>query len=271
MNDLYADLHAHSRASDGWSNPADVVALQAAHGVGLVSLTDHDTFAATAVAANKAAQLGIAYVAGVEITAAPPRRMNHLLAHGVRTDDPGLGALLDRNRTIWRREALAVRDHLRDRGFRVPDDQRYDDTDAMVMPHTLARDLIRTGVARHAEIWAEIDTALARLPTAAYAAMPEPPEIAEAVHGAGGLLVWAHPGQCMDAERMRSAARYFDALEVFTPRHSRAVAAELQQFCADIGKPYTTGWDFHGYPRYRLPPVPLDPAYVELLADRITW
>ncbi|HEU5160814.1 MAG TPA: PHP domain-containing protein [Streptosporangiaceae bacterium] len=268
---MYADLHAHSLMSDGWYGPAEVVDMQAAHGVGLVALTDHDTFAGVARARDRAVERGLAFVVGVEITVGAPGHMHHLLAHGPRPDDPALADLLAGNRRVRRAEALAVQAHLRRAGMALPDDPVYDDPDAVVMPHTLARAAIRARLARHDAVWAEIKIALARLPAKVYAAMPDPVTVAEAVHGAGGLLVWAHPALSRDAAAMRGRLPLFDAVEVLTPRHDAAQTAALQALCLRTGKPATTGRDFHGYPRYERPPVPLDPAYLRMLGDRIIW
>lgn len=125
--------------------------------------------------------------------------------YAVRTDDPGLCRLLERNRRTWRHDALAVLDQLQDRGFPLPARVQYEDPRSSLMPDSLARDLLRTRVAPHAQIWAETDAALARRPEASY------------------------------------------------------------------GKPYTTGQDFHGCPRYRRLPVPIGPAYIDLPADRVSW
>jgi predicted metal-dependent phosphoesterase TrpH len=48
------DLHLHSTASDGKLEPAELVAHVAACGVKLMALTDHDTVAGVAAAADAA-------------------------------------------------------------------------------------------------------------------------------------------------------------------------------------------------------------------------
>ena len=63
------DLHTHTTASDGRLTPDALVARAAAAGVTVLSVTDHDTTAACAVAARAAAAAGIEFVTGIEITA----------------------------------------------------------------------------------------------------------------------------------------------------------------------------------------------------------
>lgn len=62
------DLHLHSTASDGTLTPADLVACAQRHGVSLMALTDHDTTAGIGEASRAAAQRGITFVPGIEIS-----------------------------------------------------------------------------------------------------------------------------------------------------------------------------------------------------------
>lgn len=267
---LRADLHSHSTVSDGWYEPAELVDIQAAHGTQLVALTDHDTLAGVAHARRRAHELGLGHVVGVEITAAPARGMNHMLAHGVRVDDPPLLALLERNRLMWRAEVHAVLAHLERQGLpRLPELLDLAET-ALVMPNTVARHTVVTGLAGHDDIWDEIRRGLPPTSDPMYARMPGPQEVAEVVHGAGGLVVWAHPGQSEDPEPMRAAVAAFDGIEVYTPRHDDATVAELLRLCAAHDLPATSGNDFHGYldRDYRPIAVALERRYVDRLAER---
>ena len=270
---MIADLHSHSTCSDGWHEPVDLVDIQVSHGVELVALTDHDTLAGVAAARDRALRHGVGHVVAVEVTAGPRAAMNHLLAHGIRADDVGLSTLLAGNLQIWRAETLIVLDRLRQAGLAVPDDPCFDDPGTLCMPNTLARKVVRAGLAEHDDVWAEIRRARAHVPDSVFDGLPGPAEVADAVHGAGGLVVWAHPGQSESREVMMAARQHFDAIEVHTPRHSEAEIAELTALCASEGIATTTGRDFHGHidRHYKRPPVDLDPAYLAALGDRVTW
>src|SRR3954454_21867994 len=91
------DLHTHSTASDGTFAPADVVRLAHAAGLAGLALTDHDTVAGIPEAAAEARALGLAFLPGIEISAAPPvdRGTLHILGYGV---DPASPALADLTR-----------------------------------------------------------------------------------------------------------------------------------------------------------------------------
>lgn len=65
---LNVDLHCHSNVSDGVLAPAAVAARAKENGVDVWALTDHDEIDGIAQAREAAGDLGLQYVAGVEIS-----------------------------------------------------------------------------------------------------------------------------------------------------------------------------------------------------------
>ena len=63
------DLHAHSTESDGTESPRELVLQAHAAGIGTVAITDHDTTAGWADAAEAAREVGMGLVPGVEFSA----------------------------------------------------------------------------------------------------------------------------------------------------------------------------------------------------------
>jgi predicted metal-dependent phosphoesterase TrpH len=105
------DLHLHSTASDGVLEPAALVAHVAAHGVSLMALTDHDTVAGVDAAAAAAESVGVAFVAGVEISASWRGRCIHVLGLAIDPRARELGSALrsQQARREARAEAIAAR------------------------------------------------------------------------------------------------------------------------------------------------------------------
>jgi len=68
MNTANCDFHCHSTVSDGLLPPAEVVRRAAANGVTTLALTDHDDFSGLKIARDTAAECGIGFVNGVEIS-----------------------------------------------------------------------------------------------------------------------------------------------------------------------------------------------------------
>ena len=94
MNDVLADLHTHSTASDGSLTPTQLMQAAAAVGLGAIALTDHDTGNGLAEAQAEANRLGIKFVPGIEISAEFPLPGTlHILGHFVDADSPGLAEM----------------------------------------------------------------------------------------------------------------------------------------------------------------------------------
>jgi len=62
------DLHCHSTASDGLLAPAELVRRASANGVDILALTDHDEISGLPEARARAAELGLRFVDGVEVS-----------------------------------------------------------------------------------------------------------------------------------------------------------------------------------------------------------
>lgn len=63
---MMADFHMHTRASDGRAYPQDMVRAARSKGLGAVAITDHDTFAGSAIAARAGVE-GVIVVYGSEV------------------------------------------------------------------------------------------------------------------------------------------------------------------------------------------------------------
>ena len=98
------DLHTHSLKSDGRGSPAQVMQEAKAAGLDVVALTDHDTVAGWHEARTAAAELGLGFVPGIEVTTrsgetgadgVTRRFTTHLLAYFPDPTEPNLKAALD--------------------------------------------------------------------------------------------------------------------------------------------------------------------------------
>src|SRR5699024_160245 len=82
LESMRIDLHTHSNVSDGTETPAELIAAAAAAGLDVVALTDHDQTTGWAAARAKAAELGIGFVPGMEITCQDSHGISvHLLSY----------------------------------------------------------------------------------------------------------------------------------------------------------------------------------------------
>ena len=90
------DLHTHSTASDGSDPPERIPELAHAAGCTAVALTDHDRLDGLDVAEQRAAELGVGFVRGCEISCEVPSGTMHVLIYFVEGDGGALGDELRR-------------------------------------------------------------------------------------------------------------------------------------------------------------------------------
>jgi 3',5'-nucleoside bisphosphate phosphatase len=130
-----ANLHLHSRFSDGSSWPEDIALDAARRGLAMVALTDHDTLGGTERFAAACGCLGLQAIHACEIDVVEPEidYKSEILAYFPRKADKGLPATkallaevlegrrkrleyyLYWSRTIFRREDLRFEDILKER------------------------------------------------------------------------------------------------------------------------------------------------------------
>ncbi len=188
-----SDLHLHSLRSDGTQPPAAVV--QSAHQYGLrtIALTDHDTTAGWAEAAEATASLGMTFLPGMELSARQEWRSVHILAYLFDPDDPDLRAETTRIRAdrVGRAERI-VAGLSRDYDLTWDDVMEQTSTDATVGRPHIADALVARGiVASRSEAF---DTVLH--PRRGYYSphyAPDPVRAVDLVVRAGGVPIIAHP------------------------------------------------------------------------------
>src|SRR5438067_1917796 len=87
---LKVDLHCHSNVSDGVLAPAAVAAYARKGGVDVWALTDHDEVKGVKAARSAAADLGMRFVPGVEISVTWGGETVHVVGLQVNEDEPAL-------------------------------------------------------------------------------------------------------------------------------------------------------------------------------------
>lgn len=265
---LNADLHCHSNVSDGLLTPEVLAARAKLNGVDLWALTDHDEVDGVAPARAAAAEHGMRFVAGVEISVTWAAQTVHIV--GLQIDETN-SALLQGLQSI--------------RGGREP---RAREIAAQLAQHGIADayqgalkyvgnpDLIsRTHFARYI-------VELGRQPDISavfhhYLSEGKPGFVPHRwatlqdavgwIRGAGGIAIVAHPG------RYKYSALAFDAfldefkqlgggaIEVVTGSHTKEQYPVYAKVAQDYGFMASRGSDFHGPQESRvdlgaLPPLP---------------
>ncbi|HEY2194622.1 MAG TPA: PHP domain-containing protein [Actinomycetospora sp.] len=252
------DLHLHSNASDGTDDPDDVVRLAVDAGVTTLALTDHDTTAGWAAAADAVATMpsGVRLVRGAEFSTASPDGRGgtvsaHLLGYLFDPAHPAILADQERLREERTRRMAVMTERLRADGYDVDPAAIAARTGAPVGRPHLGRALVEIGAVD--SVGDAFDSFLAK--GGRYYEPKADTPIADAIatiRKAGGVAVWAHPwarlrGDVIEPEVIADlAGRGLAGLEVDHRDHSPEDRARLRALTRDLDLLATGSSDYHG-------------------------
>ena len=265
---LNADLHCHSTISDGTLEPVDLARRAHANGVQLWALTDHDELGGLAAAAAAAAEIGLPFVAGVEISVSWRHETLHIVGLRIDPHDPTLCGGLGTTRAGRTRRARAMAAQLAEVG--IPDAFEG------ALNYVGNPDLIgRTHFARYIVEINRCDDVHEVFSKFLVAGKPgyvpmQWASLEEAlgwIHAAGGVAVIAHPGRYKlnEGELCELFAEFKAlggaAIEVVTGSHSADQYRRFASYAKEFGFLASRGSDFHGPGESRfdlggIPPLP---------------
>lgn len=247
---MAADLHCHTRVSDGSDEVEELIDMAARNGLHALAITDHDSFAAVPRAMAYGKEKGIEVVPGVEFSTIDSKRGRkaHILCYFFKPTE----ALRHICEMTSQRRRLAGEQMIKKAM------ELYPITREMV----LRRARGSTNVYKQHIVHALMDagyssTMFGDLFTKlfhpkhglAYARVeyPEAVEVLPLLHLAGGVAVLAHPGEYNSYELLEElTALGLDGVEVWHPRNREGDQERLSQFAKAHGLIMTGGTDFHG-------------------------
>ena len=244
------DLHLHTTASDGVLEPAALIAVVAAAGVGLCAVTDHDTTAGLAQADAAATALGVQFIPGVELSTLWSGRTLHVLGLGIDRASPALAALLEQLGDARRSRARAIAERLDRAG--APGSailERLRGVGIVTRTH-FSRELVLHGHAR--DTGAAFSRWLAKgQPGYVGAQWPELATTIDTIRAAGGVAVLAHPLRYkLSAGQRRTLVKEYarlggTGLEVVTGGQSPSQTETAVGLCLRAGLEGSQGSDCH--------------------------
>ncbi len=279
---LNADLHSHSAVSDGTLRPAELAARAHAQGVELWALTDHDEVGGLSEAQAAAAELGLGFLTGVEVSVSFAGETVHIVGLGFDAQDEALRQGLQATRGGRRQRAQDMADSLARAGIEGAFEGalRYVGNPELISRTHFARFLVDTGVCSDTyEVFRRFLTE--GKPGYVPHQWARLGDTVRWITQAGGVAVIAHPARYRFSPTAEYAlfsefvAHGGQGVEVMTGSHSEPERIRYADMALEFGLLASRGSDFHSPTESRtelgsLPDLPgrLRPVW-EALQDRV--
>ena len=249
----YADLHIHSKYSDGSHSPEEIVRIAKASNVQLISVCDHNVVQGTLEILPVAEKMGIKAIPGCEIDGIFEGRDIHILCYNADFSDEKLMGRIRHARFILDRmsDELLLR--------MMKDYPQLSREDYALFEHDFTKGgwkMLQYLKARH--VTPDLKSGFPLYDqygvTYAEAGFDSIETIVSAVHSAGGKAVFAHPGVIFQEERLdifekkvrRVMELDLDGIECHYPKHPGGMVRRLEEICAEKKLITTAGSDCHG-------------------------
>lgn len=246
-----ADLHCHTRLSDGSLGIEDLILLANRSGVDTIAITDHDCQAGTVRGKIIGKRHGVTVIPGVELSAYDQSKQKNVNILCYLAEHP------DRLEGLCRRNSLARRKASQLMVGKAS--HKYPINSELVLKCAAGSTNIYKEHIMHALMECGYSTSIFGtlydslfLPESPENILiqpkfPEPKEVLEEIHNAGGIAILSHPGKdgLMDLVE-EYIALGIDGIEVYHPDHTEEERATLKTLAKKHKLLVTGGSDFHG-------------------------
>lgn len=248
---MAADLHCHTKLSDGSVGIEDLIIIAQKSGINTIAITDHDCLAGIVRGQVIGKRYGVEIISGVELSAFDydAGKKVHILCYLADTPDRLEG--LCKRTSVARKRAGQIM--MLKVAARFPIS-----TDFIINHATGSTNLFKQHI-MHAlvdagytdEIFGDLYNALfsreSQTNLLAPVKYPDVKEVIDEVHGAGGIAVLAHPAVYDNFEEIDKYIEFgLDGIEVWHPSANDETVEQLSKLCKKKKLLMTGGSDFHG-------------------------
>ncbi len=248
---MKADLHCHTKLSDGTLGIDDIIILAKNSGVTTLAITDHDSLAGTVRATMIGERHGITVIPAVEFSATDSKRSSkvHILCY--LPDKPERLEGLCKSNSDKRKRAARIMVAKVANKFPVTPEliMKCATGSTNIYKQHIMQALMECGYTTtiFGDLYNMLFKKESRINVLMESTYPEPAEIIEAIHEAGGIAVLAHPGFYDNFELLEELIPLgLDGVEVWHPENT----PEQQEMLIATAKKHdllmTGGSDFHG-------------------------
>lgn len=243
-----ADLHLHTRVSDGSEDIEEILRMAKENGINHLAITNHDTTLRTEEYIGKAKEQGIYAIPGVEMSAYDQEYdvRAHILGYNYKTTShiEAIGAETLRSRTENGYKYIEVLNRI---GYHADLEAiRKLSTTAIYKQHILAY-LMQTG--QSDEIFGDVYYKEFKNggPCSFDVDYPDAVVCVKAICADGGIPVLAHPGQQNNFALLpKLVAAGLRGIEYDHPSHDEKMRKKVEKVAQEFGLFMTGGSDFHG-------------------------
>lgn len=249
---LKADLHCHTKLSDGTMGIDDLIVLAKNSGVNVIAVTDHDCQAGTVRAEIIGRRYGVEVIPAVEFSATDSKRGTkaHILCY--LPDRPERLEGLCKSNSLLRKKAAQLTVAKITRKFPVSSEfiLKCCQGSTNIYKQHIMQALMECGYTTSifGDLYKMLFTKQSRMNVITEVTYPEPEEIIDAIHEAGGIAVLAHPGFNDNFELFDELVEKgkLDGVEVYHPENTPEQQEMLLKAAKKNGLVVTGGSDFHG-------------------------
>lgn len=246
---IYADLHMHSRCSDGSESIERLFEMASAAGISIISITDHEIMPDVNRIKKASERFGVAYIPGMEAAGIDKRSGlgAHILGYDIKDYQPVLELTTP---VIQRRGANALQQiaALQKLGY----DITVEDVRKVTESPDLYRQHINYVLWKTEQIPDMFGDWYRRMyknggPLQRENQYPEPVSLVKAIKQGGGYAVLAHCGQQRNEALIPALVEAgLDGLELNHPANSEEYRRKIQYEAEKYSLFLTGGSDFHG-------------------------
>jgi len=265
-----ADLHIHTKYSDGSLSPKDVVRVASEKGVCCISITDHDSVFGIDEAMSAGNAYNVEIIPGVEISAEESGSQMHILGYCINYRDPRLLDFLAKIRQDRIARLYKMVELLKNRGMEIDvKDLMKFAGDVSISRLHIAKYMHKKGFISN---WRDAfkkyigDNKPCYVSSFRYTSK----EVIDIIKISGGISVIAHPGiNSIDNILPRLISEGLEGIEVFHSEHSDKTAKAYEGLAREHNLIVTGGSDCHGDLKgeFLLGKTTISYAYVEALKN----
>lgn len=248
---MAADLHCHTKLSDGSVGIEDLIVIAQKSGIDTIAITDHDCLAGTVRGQVIGKRYGVTVIPGVEISAFDEIAGKKVHIASYLADAPDRLERICKRTSVARKRAGQIMMLKVAARFPVSSDYIISQANGStnLFKQHIMHALMNAGYTDRifGDLFYTLFDTGSENNVLAPTKYPSVKEVIDEIHSAGGIAVLTHPGKYKNQEELDEYIELgLDGVEVWSPYNSEELTQQLIEKCKKAKLLLTGGSDFHG-------------------------